>query len=53
VPKDLTDEQREAVEKLADSLNGRNPRTSLFGQAPTAATNTAAGSSGAGERVED
>ncbi|HKH40615.1 MAG TPA: molecular chaperone DnaJ [Solirubrobacterales bacterium] len=33
VPKELTDEQREAVEKLADSLNGRNPRESLLGQA--------------------
>jgi molecular chaperone DnaJ len=31
VPKELTDEQREAVEKLADSLNGSNPRASLLG----------------------
>jgi molecular chaperone DnaJ len=53
VPKELTDEQREAVEKLAESLNGRNPRASLLGRASTAAANTAAGSSGASERVED
>jgi molecular chaperone DnaJ len=45
VPKELTDEQREAVEKLAESFNGRNPRDSLLGQ--TAAR------SGAGARVED
>jgi molecular chaperone DnaJ len=32
VPKDLTEEQREAVEKLAESLNGSNPRASLFGR---------------------
>jgi molecular chaperone DnaJ len=32
VPRELTDEQREAVEKLADSLNGSNPRASLLGQ---------------------
>ncbi len=31
VPKELTDEQRQAVEKLADSLNGSNPRASLLG----------------------
>jgi molecular chaperone DnaJ len=31
VPTELTDEQREAVEKLADSLNGSNPRASLLG----------------------
>jgi molecular chaperone DnaJ len=43
VPKELTDEQREAVEALADSLNGSNPRGSLIGQAR----------SGAGGRVED
>jgi molecular chaperone DnaJ len=53
VPKELSDEQREAVEKLAESLNGQNPRASLLGQASTAATNTAAGSSGAEGRVED
>jgi molecular chaperone DnaJ len=41
VPKELSDEQREAVEKLAESLNGQNPRASLLG------------SSGVGERVED
>jgi molecular chaperone DnaJ len=33
VPKDLSDEQREAVERLAESLNGQNPRASLLGQA--------------------
>jgi molecular chaperone DnaJ len=53
VPKELSDEQREAVEKLAESLNGQNPRASLLGQASAAATNTAAGSSGAEGRVED
>ena len=53
VPKELTDEQREAVEKLAEALNGQNPRASLLGDASTAATNTAAGSSGGGGRVED
>ena len=44
VPKDLTDEQQQAVEQLSESLNGRNPRESLLGYA---------GSSGTGERVED
>jgi len=44
VPKDLSDEQREVVEKLSESLNGRNPRASLLGHATR---------SGAGERVED
>jgi molecular chaperone DnaJ len=44
VPKELSDDQREAVEKLADSLNGHNPRANLFG------TTTR---SGAGGRVED
>jgi molecular chaperone DnaJ len=33
VPKELSDEQREAVDKLAESLNGENPRASLFSQA--------------------
>jgi molecular chaperone DnaJ len=33
VPKDLSDEQREAVAKLAESLNGSNPRAALFGGA--------------------
>jgi molecular chaperone DnaJ len=32
VPKELSDEQREAVAKLAESLNGQNPRAALFGQ---------------------
>jgi molecular chaperone DnaJ len=31
VPKELTDEQREAVESLAQALNGQNPRASLLG----------------------
>jgi molecular chaperone DnaJ len=31
VPKDLSDEQREAVAKLAEALNGQNPRASLLG----------------------
>jgi molecular chaperone DnaJ len=53
VPTELSDEQREAVEKLAESLNGQNPRASLLGQASRTATNTAAGSSGAEGRVED
>ncbi len=30
VPEELTDEQREAVEKLAESFNGRDPRASLL-----------------------
>jgi molecular chaperone DnaJ len=50
VPKELSDEQREAVEKLAESLNGQNPRASLLGHAPKAAA--AAGSSGDDGRVE-
>jgi molecular chaperone DnaJ len=33
IPKDLSDEQREAVEKLAEALNGQNPRAGLFGRA--------------------
>jgi molecular chaperone DnaJ len=33
VPKELNDEQREAVERLAESLNGSDPRASLLGQA--------------------
>jgi molecular chaperone DnaJ len=32
VPKDLSDEQREAVERLAEALNGQNPRAGLFGR---------------------
>jgi molecular chaperone DnaJ len=43
VPKELTEEQRERVEELAESLNGSNPRASLFGAAR----------SGTGGRVED
>jgi molecular chaperone DnaJ len=31
VPKELSDEQREAVEKLAEALNGQSPRASLLG----------------------
>jgi molecular chaperone DnaJ len=49
VPKELSDEQREAVAKLAESLNGQNPRATLF---RTAATNTAAGSSEAEGKVK-
>jgi molecular chaperone DnaJ len=33
VPKQLTNEQREAVEKLAETLNGQNPRASLLYEA--------------------
>ena len=32
VPKELTEEQRDAVEKLAEALNGQNPRASLLGK---------------------
>jgi molecular chaperone DnaJ len=42
VPKDLSDEQHEAVARLAEALNGQNPRASLLGKA---------GRSGAGGRV--
>ncbi len=34
VPRKLNDEQRDAVEKLADSFNGQDPRESLLRQAP-------------------
>jgi molecular chaperone DnaJ len=44
VPKELSDEQREAVDKLAESLNGSNPRASLLGNSAR---------SGAGGRVDD
>ncbi len=30
IPKELTDEQREAVEKLAEALNGQDPRAGLL-----------------------
>ena len=43
VPKELTEEQRERVEELAESFNGSDPRASLFGAAR----------SGTGGRVED
>jgi len=33
VPKELSEEQREAVAKLAEALNGQNPRARLFEQA--------------------
>jgi hypothetical protein len=33
VPKELTDEQREAVEKLDEAFNGHDPRASLLGRA--------------------
>jgi molecular chaperone DnaJ len=36
VPEDLSDEQREAVAKLAEALNGQNPRASLLGQSDAA-----------------
>jgi molecular chaperone DnaJ len=38
VPTELTDEQREAVEKLAESLNGRDPRASLLGHTARSGT---------------
>ena len=41
VPRELDDEQRQAVEQLADALNGRNPRESLLNEAR----------SGSGEKV--
>ena len=43
IPEELTDEQREAVDKLAEALNGANPRADLL----------QAARSGAGGRVED
>jgi len=33
IPKELTDEQREAVEKLGEAFNGHDPRASLLGRA--------------------
>jgi molecular chaperone DnaJ len=33
VPKELTDEQREVVEKLAEALNGSDPRAELLRKA--------------------
>jgi molecular chaperone DnaJ len=44
IPKELTDDQREAVENLAKALNGQNPRASLLANSP-------AGSSGTEGRV--
>jgi molecular chaperone DnaJ len=44
VPRELTPEQREAVEKLAETLNGQNPRASLLSQAAA---------SGGGGKVSD
>ncbi|HET8592684.1 MAG TPA: molecular chaperone DnaJ [Solirubrobacterales bacterium] len=44
IPKELTEEQREAVERLAEALNGQDPRAALLGRA---------GRSGAGGKVED
>jgi molecular chaperone DnaJ len=52
VPKELTDEQREAVEKLGEAFNGHDPRASLLGRASRAATDTGAGSSDAGGKVK-
>jgi molecular chaperone DnaJ len=43
IPEELTDEQSEAVDKLAEALNGANPRADLL----------QAARSGAGGRVED
>jgi molecular chaperone DnaJ len=43
IPEELTDEQREAVERLAETLNGANPRADLL----------YAARSGAAGRVED
>jgi molecular chaperone DnaJ len=43
IPEELTDEQREAVERLAEALNGANPRADLLHAAR----------SGAAGRVED
>ena len=45
IPKELTDDQREAVQNLAHALNGQNPRASLLG-------NAGATSSGPEGRVE-
>ena len=63
VPKELSDEQREAVEKLAEALNGQDPRATMLGRTSAASTkssatntadgSTAAGSSGSEGRVED
>jgi molecular chaperone DnaJ len=33
IPKELTDEQREAVERLAEALDGQNPRAALLSHA--------------------
>jgi molecular chaperone DnaJ len=45
IPKELSDEQRDAVAKLAEALNGQNPRASLLGRASTGAADAAPGSS--------
>jgi molecular chaperone DnaJ len=37
VPRELSPEQREAVEKLAETLNGQNPRASLLSRAAASA----------------
>ena len=34
IPKELDDEQRQAVERLAETLNGSDPREALLGQVP-------------------
>jgi molecular chaperone DnaJ len=44
VPRELNSEQREAVERLAETLNGENPRASLLSQAA---------SSGGGGKVSE
>ena len=35
LPKELSDEQKEAVEKLAEALNGADPRAELLAKAAT------------------
>jgi molecular chaperone DnaJ len=52
VPKELSDEQREAVANLAEALNGQNPRASLLGHTSTAGASTAGESSDSEGRVE-
>jgi molecular chaperone DnaJ len=51
VPKELNEVQREAVEKLAEALNGQNPRASLLGKTSRASTDTTAESSDAEGKV--
>jgi len=44
IPKELNDEQREAVEKLAQAFNGRDPRRRLLDQANPSGTGRKVGS---------